>query len=164
MTIIKMSSTKRQIEDGALMSVSNIRSAPKFKQTALLIDDQSTVLDIHAAILKSLDMDLNIVKMTDPIEALNWMKNKQVDLIITDFRMHQMDGMQFVQTIKKVCHILWQSIIVVTALRDKTIHQELLAAGAAACLTKPAQAQELAHIAKQLLDQSKLHYSLRQAS
>lgn len=142
------------------MSVSSIRSAQKFRQTALLIDDQSTVLDIHAAILKSLKMNLKIVKMTDPVEALEWMQNKQVDLIITDFRMHQMDGMQFVQAIKNACHILWHSIIVVTVLKDETIHQELLAAGASACLTKPAQTQELARIAKSLLEQSKQRYSL----
>jgi CheY-like chemotaxis protein len=152
------------IKSSTSMNVSSIRSAPKFRQTALLIDDQAMVLDIHAAILKSLNMDLNIVMMTDPVEALNWMKNKQVDLIITDFRMHQMDGMQFVQTIKNACHVLWHSIIVVTALKDKTIHQELLAAGAAACLSKPAQTRELANIAKQLLDQSKHHYSLERVS
>lgn len=142
------------------MKVSDIRSAAKFRQTVLLIDDQPTVLDIHAAILKSLKMNLKIVKMTDPIEALDWMQNKQVDLIITDFRMHQMDGMQFVLAIKKACNVLLNSIIVVTALKDKTIHQELLAAGAAACLTKPAQTIELAAIAKNLLDLSKQHYSL----
>ena len=142
------------------MSVSNIRSAPKFRQTALLIDDQSTVLDIHAAILKSLKMNLKIVKMTDPIEALEWMQNKQVDLIITDFRMHQMDGMQFVQVIKNAGHSLWGSIIVVTALKDESVHQELIVAGVAACLTKPAKTQELATIAKTLLDHSKQHYSL----
>lgn len=142
------------------MSVSNIRSATKFRQTALLIDDQSTVLDIHAAILKSLKMNLKIVKMTDPIEALEWMQNKQVDLIITDFRMHQMNGMQFVQTLKNVGHDLWRSIIVVTALKEESIHQELLAAGVAACLTKPAATQELAGIAKTLLEESKRHYSL----
>jgi two-component system, chemotaxis family, chemotaxis protein CheY len=141
------------------MSVSSIRSAPKFRQTALLIDDQSTVLDIHAAILKSLKMDLKIVKMTDPVEALEWMKNKQVDLIITDFRMHQMDGMQFVQAIKNACNELWHSIIVVTAIDDKTTHEELLAAGANACLTKPAQTKELADIAKTLLEESKYHYN-----
>lgn len=146
------------------MNVSDIRTAQKFRQTALLIDDQATVLDIHAAILKSLNMDLNIVKMTDPVEALDWMKNKQVDLIITDFRMHQMDGMQFVQTIKNACHRMWHSIIVVTALKDKTLHEELLAAGAAACLSKPAQTKELADIAKRLLGQSKLHYSAGQLS
>jgi two-component system chemotaxis response regulator CheY len=142
------------------MSVSNIRSALKFRQSALLIDDQSTVLDIHAAILKSLKMNLKIVKMTDPVEALEWMRNKQVDLIITDFRMHKMNGMQFVQAIKDVGHDLWRSIIVVTAHRDESIHQELLAAGVAACLIKPAQTQELANIAKTLLEKSKLHYSL----
>jgi CheY-like chemotaxis protein len=142
------------------MSVSSIRSAPKFRQTALLIDDQSTVLDIHAAILKSLKMNLKIVKMTDPIEALEWMHNKQVDLIITDFRMHQMDGMQFVQAIKNACDVLWHSIIVVTAIKDKTTHEELIAAGATACLTKPAQTEELAGIAKTLLEESKHHYSL----
>lgn len=144
------------------MSVSSIRSASKFRQTALLIDDQSTVLDIHAAILKSLKMDLKIVKMTDPVEALEWMKNKQVDLIITDFRMHQMDGMQFVQAIRNACNVLWHSIIVVTAIKDKTIHEELIAAGATACLIKPAQTQDLIKIARDLLEKSKNHYSVAQ--
>ncbi|MBX9675925.1 MAG: response regulator [Methylotenera sp.] len=141
------------------MTVSNIRSATNFKQTALLIDDQPTVLDIHAAILKSLKMNLKIVTMTNPVEALEWMQNKQVDLIITDFRMHQMDGMQFVQAIKNTSNVLTRSIIVVTVLKEINIHQELLAAGASACLTKPVQTQELAKIAKQLLEQSKEYYS-----
>lgn len=141
------------------MKISDIRSAAKFRQTALLIDDQPTVLDIHAAILKSLKMNLKIVKMTDPIEALDWMQNKQVDLIITDFRMHHMNGMEFVLAIKKACNILLGSIVVVTVLKDKTIHQELIAAGAAACLTKPAQTLELATVAKTLLEKSKQHYS-----
>ena len=39
------------------MKVSSIRSAAKFRQTALVIDDQTTALDIHAAILKSLKMN-----------------------------------------------------------------------------------------------------------
>ena len=142
------------------MSISNIRSAPNFKQTALLIDDQPTVLDIHTAILKSLKMNLKIVTMTNPVDALAWMQNKQVDLIITDFRMHHMNGMQFVQAIKNSSNVLTRSIIVVTVLKEVTIHQELLAAGASACLTKPVQTQELAKIAKELLEQSKEYYSL----
>lgn len=142
------------------MSISNIRSATNFKQTALLIDDQPTVLDIHAAILKSLNMNLKIVTMTNPIEALAWMQNKQVDLIITDFRMHQMNGMEFVQAIKNTSNVLTRSIIVVTVLKEMSIHQELLTAGASACLTKPVRTHELAKIAKQLLEQSKEYYSL----
>jgi two-component system, chemotaxis family, chemotaxis protein CheY len=140
--------------------ISNIRSATKFKQTVLLIDDQPTVLDIHAAILKSLKLDLNIVKMTDPVEALTWIQNKQVDLIITDFRMHQMNGMQFVQALKNSDNVLTHSIVVVTVLKDQATHQELISAGASACLTKPVQTKELANIAKALLEQNKKHYGL----
>ena len=140
--------------------VSHIRSATKFKQTVLLIDDQPTVLDIHAAIIKSLKMDLNIVCMTDPVEALAWVQNKQVDLIITDFRMHQMNGMQFVQALKNSDNVLTHNIVVVTVLTDQTTRQELIAAGASACLTKPVQTKELAKVAKSLLEQSKVYYGL----
>jgi CheY-like chemotaxis protein len=140
--------------------ISHIRSAPKFRQTVLLIDDQPTVLDIHAAIIKSLNMDLKIVTMTDPVEALAWLENKQVDLIITDFRMHQMNGMQFVQALKDTDNVLTHNIVVVTVLKDQATHQELISAGASACLTKPVQTQELAKIAKSLLEQSKVYYGL----
>jgi two-component system, chemotaxis family, chemotaxis protein CheY len=141
-----------------MTTISNIRSAQKFRQTVLLIDDQPTVLDIHAAILKSLKMNLKIFPMTDPIEALAWLKNKQVDLIITDFRMHKMNGMQFVQALKNSDNVLTHNIVVVTVLKDQATHQELISAGASACLTKPVQTQELANIAKTLLDQSKKYY------
>ncbi len=96
------------------MTVSNIRSAAKFQQTALIIDDQTTVLDIHAAVLKSIKLNLKIVTMTNPAEALQWMKNKQVDLIVTDFRMHAMDGMQFVKAIQQANKSGPKPIIVIT--------------------------------------------------
>jgi two-component system, chemotaxis family, chemotaxis protein CheY len=143
-----------------MTTVSSIRSATKFRQTVLLIDDQSTVLDIHAAILKSLKMNLKIVTMTDPVEALAWLQNKQVDLIITDFRMHKMNGMQFVQALKNTENVLSHAIVVVTVLKDLALQQELIAAGASACLIKPVQTQELAKIAKNLLEQSKIYYGL----
>lgn len=146
------------------MSVSNIRSAAKFKQTVLLIDDQTTALDIHAAILKSLKLNVKIVKMTDPVEALAWMQNKQVDLIITDYRMHQMNGMAFVQAAKSAGHDLWRMIVVVTALKDENVYKALLAAGATACFTKPLQAQRFAKMAQALLEKSKHHYNLALAN
>jgi CheY-like chemotaxis protein len=146
------------------MKVSSIRSAAKFRQTALLIDDQPTVLDIHAAILKSLKLNLKIVTMTNPVEALEWARNKQVDLIVTDFRMHQMNGIQFVEAINANNDGMLKPIIVVTVLKDIKLHQELLSAGASACLTKPVQAEKLAKVAKSLLEQSKQFYSLNLAS
>lgn len=141
------------------MAVSHIRNASKFKQTVLVIDDQPTVLDIHVAILKSLKLNLNIVPMTDPIEALAWMRNKQIDLIVTDFSMMHMDGMEFVQTINKANNVATTPIIVITVLKDKKLYQELLAAGAAECLTKPVNSKELVNVAQLLLGKSKAFYN-----
>lgn len=141
-----------------MMKISHIRSAKKFKQTVLLIDDQSTVLDIHMAILKSLKLKLNIVAMTNPIEALQWMQNKMVDLIMTDFHMLPINGMQFVQAVKQMQPAKQVPIIVVTVLNDQNLHQALQYAGASACLTKPVDAEKLASIAKALLEKSKDSY------
>jgi CheY-like chemotaxis protein len=144
------------------MVVSHIRSAAKFKQTVLVIDDQPTVLDIHTAILKSTKLNLNIVTMTNPIKALEWMKNKQVDLIVTDFSMLHMDGMQFVQTINKANNETPTPIIVVTVFKDDLLYQQLIDSGAAACLSKPVNPRDLAEMARFLLEKSKQFYTHQQ--
>lgn len=141
------------------MKISDIRTAAKFRQTALLIDDQPTVLEIHAAVLESLKIKLNIVKMTNPVEALNWIKYKQVDLIITDFRMSNMNGLEFVKALKNTNPLLQHNIIVVTALRDQKIHEQLLEAGALICLIKPAQTNTLAEIAMTVLNNKKQYFN-----
>jgi CheY-like chemotaxis protein len=146
-----------------MMIVSDIRSATNFKQTVLIIDDQLTALDIHKAILKSLRPNLNIVTMTSPVEALKWAKHKQVDLVITDFSMAQMNGMEFVQTINQTNHVGLLPIIVITVLKDKALHKALhkalIASGATACLTKPVAASSLKKVADFLLNQSKQFYN-----
>ena len=141
------------------MVVSNIRSAAKFKQTVLIIDDQPTVLSIHAAIIKSLKLNLNVVTMTNPVEALTWMSKRQVDLIVTDFRMMNMNGMEFVETINSTNSAGPKPIIVISVLKDKSLHKELIAAGASACLTKPVNPTSLANMAYFLLDRSKQFYN-----
>jgi DNA-binding NtrC family response regulator len=68
------------------MIISGIRIAEKFKQTVLIVDDQTVALNIHQAILEALKLNLNTVTMRNPVEALKWVKNKQIDLIATDFK------------------------------------------------------------------------------
>lgn len=143
----------------SLMSVRDIRSALTYRQTVLIIDDQPTVLAIHTAVLKSLSMDLRIVSMTDPKAALEWLRQKPVDLIVTDYRMHQMDGIHFVNTVRDSSIEPMRPIIVVTALKDEKIHQQLLAAGVSACLVKPARAAQLSKIARTLLQKSRRQYT-----
>lgn len=144
--------------------VSNIRSASKFKQTVLVVDDQPTVLEIHTAMLKSLKPNLNVVPMLDPIEALLWMRNKEVDLIVSDFSMMNMNAMEFIQTIRQANLAFPTPVIVITVLKNKKLHQELHAAGAAACLTKPVDTTEFYRVARFLLDESDQFYNHKKAA
>jgi CheY-like chemotaxis protein len=145
-----------------MMIVTDIRSAAKFKQTVLIIDDQVTALEIHQAILKSLRPNLNIVTKTSPLEALKWAEHKQIDLIITDFSMAEMNGMQFVKTIHQTNSVGIVPIIVITVLKDKALHKALIASGATACLTKPVAASSLRKVADFLLTKSKQFYNDQQ--
>ena len=97
--------------------------------------------------------------MTNPVEALTWMSKRQVDLIVTDFRMMNMNGMEFVETINRTNSAGPKPIIVISVLKDKNLHKELIAAGASACLTKPVNPTSLANMAYFLLDRSKRYYN-----
>ena len=141
------------------MFIRDIRSASSYRPTVIIVDDQPTVLAIHVAMLKSAAPNLRIVSMTDPRSALEWVRQKLVDLIVTDYRMHKMDGMHFVNAVRRSSFEPMLPIIVVTALNDKKIHQQLLAAGVSACLIKPAQAAQLSRISRHLLEKNRKHYS-----
>lgn len=138
------------------MAVIDIRSSPRFRQTVLLVDDQPTVLSIHAAILKSLHLDLTIATKTDPFEALAYLKKRQVDLLITDFKMPGVDGSWFIKQARRLSRNRYLQIIVITALQNQQVHKEILAAGASRCFTKPAQCDELAKTSYDLLQHDKI--------
>ena len=137
------------------MSIHDIRSATSYRQTVLVLDDQPLVLAIHAAMLRSVTPSLHIVTMTDPIAALEWLRQRQVDLIIMDYRMHKMDGIRFVDEIRCAGNGRMQPIIVVTALNDEKIHRQLLASGVTACFVKPAPLNKLSALASTLLEKSR---------
>lgn len=142
------------------MSIHDIRSATSYRQTVLVLDDQPVVLAIHAAMLKSVAPALHIVTMTGPLAALEWVRQKQVDLIIMDYRMHDMDGIRFVNEVRGANKGKIQPpIIVVTALNDENIHRQLLAAGATACFVKPAPLNQLSALARTLLEKNREHFT-----
>jgi two-component system, chemotaxis family, chemotaxis protein CheY len=132
--------------------VLDIKSSRKYRQTVLLVDDQPMVLEIHAAMLKSAMPNLRIVSMTDPLKALDWLMSHSIDLIITDYKMKQMNGVSFVTSAKRLSNGAMPPIIVVTALKDANVHQALLLAGVSICLTKPTSAVQLVEISRRLLN------------
>lgn len=142
-----------------MATIFDIKSSPKYRQTALLVDDQAVMLEIHSAMLRSEMPNLNIVTMTDPQKALKWLRTHPVDLVVTDYKMAQMDGVSFVKEIKSSSKGTEPPILVVTALKDETIHQALLSVGAHACLIKPITAPQLIKVSRHLLNRTGVYFA-----
>jgi two-component system chemotaxis response regulator CheY len=101
----------------------------------LVVDDSSTVRKFVAA---SLNMKgFRVLTAADGIEALELMPTEKVDLIITDLNMPDMDGYEFIRTLRETPEYQSIPIIVLssmTSLKNKDLALEM---GALAFLEKP---------------------------
>jgi len=137
------------------MVVSNIRDAATFKQTVLIVDSQQTILDTHSAIMRSLNLNLNIIALTRADAAMEWTQKKQVDLIITGLNIAPTNALQLLDSINRANSDRPVPIIVISALGDTHTRKQFIAAGASAYLTKPAKTKELSSLAYFLLSKRK---------
>jgi response regulator RpfG family c-di-GMP phosphodiesterase len=65
----------------------------------LYIDDEPINLNIFEMAFKK---DFRIFKSLSAKEGLNIFNNENIDLVVTDLRMPEMDGYEFIKEIKKV--------------------------------------------------------------
>lgn len=69
-------------------------------QVVLLVDDEEMVVTSIKSFL-TLETDYEVVAFTSPKEALGFVKDNRVDLVISDYLMPDIDGIQFLAEIKE---------------------------------------------------------------
>ncbi len=69
--------------------------------TVMVVDDEEMVTKTLVAYL-ALETDYQVVSFQSPQEALKSLKQKPVDIVISDFLMPDMDGLQFFAEVKKL--------------------------------------------------------------
>ena len=65
----------------------------------LLVDDEEMVVTSIKSFL-TLETDYEVVSFTSPREALEYVKTSKVDLVISDYLMPDMDGIEFLAGVK----------------------------------------------------------------
>jgi CheY-like chemotaxis protein len=100
----------------------------------LIIDDEPSQLALTGEILKN--VGVTVITASQGGEALERLKEKPVDLILTDIQMPGMDGFEFLKKMKENSKI---SIIPVIAVSGNTdfSREEFIKLGFAGKLTKP---------------------------
>jgi len=110
--------------------------------TVLYVEDNQIARSVVGEFLEDRVGFLDVAH--DGKEALEKFKNGNFDLIITDLRMPNMDGIAFMQEVKKINASM--EIIVVSAFKDEKEDKECEKLGVFEFLKKPLDLDELQNV------------------
>ncbi|MCP3671158.1 MAG: response regulator [Gammaproteobacteria bacterium] len=105
--------------------------------TVLILDDQSVSRMILEELIQSISEDIQIKSFADPILALDWAKHNHHDLVITDYKMPNMDGVEFTHWLRQIPSSSDVPVVVITCMNEKMVRYRALEAGATDFLSKP---------------------------
>ncbi|NYT47407.1 MAG: response regulator [Candidatus Methanofishera endochildressiae] len=119
--------------------MSNSYSHQFNKQSILLVDDDPSLLELLSLRLKA--VGLTVKTANSAAEALNYIPQCHPELIITDLRMDEMDGMQLCKVIQQDYPTL--PVIIITAHGTIKEAVEATSEGVFGFITKPIDSSEL---------------------
>lgn len=103
------------------------------KPKVLIVDDEVSLTKVFASYLE--DLDVEILTAHDGKQALAIMQDQTIDLLITDFMMPQMNGLQLIEKIRSSDSTV--QVIFVSAAAERRDVISILNMGAFAFLEKP---------------------------
>ncbi len=105
--------------------------------TVMVIDDQLTSRVIFETVLQSIGDNIKVKCYDNALSALKTVQTEPPDLIITDYKMPELDGVEFIRRLRKIpsCHDI--PVVIITIIDERSVMYEALEAGATDFLTKP---------------------------
>ena len=109
--------------------------------TILSVDDSRTIRSTVRNMVQVLGVEC--LEAEDGEKALEVVKDKNVDLILLDWEMPVMNGLDFLKTIKEDPKLQAIPVIMLTSVAQKERMIEAIRAGAKQYLTKPFTSEDL---------------------
>ena len=118
----------------------------------LLIDDEPAQITSIKSFLKR--RDYTVSSANSGLDGINIVKDGNIDLVFTDYRMPEMDGLEVVKSIKEINPEL--PVVVITAFSDIKDAVQVMKEGAFDYLSKPIQLEELEILVKKAKERNDL--------
>jgi putative two-component system response regulator len=119
-------------------------------QKVLIVDDTEINLILFGALIKKLD-DCEPHSFANPREGLAWASSQVPDLVIVDYMMPEVDGLEFIRLLHDIPGRENVPVVMITANDQKQIRYRALDIGASDFLTKPVDKVEFLARAKNML-------------
>jgi len=107
------------------------------RRQIVIVDDETTGRAILERVIQRVDEDLQILSFETARAALQWLQRHRADLIITDFRMPDLDGIEFIRRVRELECCQTVPVMMITVVNERRVRHEALEAGATAFLTRP---------------------------
>src|SRR2546427_137461 len=122
--------------------VSELAFARAQRNTVLIVDDLFSSRLLLAEIVRQIDGKLNLELFDTPSRALEYARHNRVDMVLTDYKLPEFDGIELVKQIRGLPHCVDVPIVVITVVDDRRIRYDALEAGATDFLIKPLDEHE----------------------
>jgi len=134
-----MSLAKRSTGKGIISELALARAQ---RNTVVIIDDLFSSRLLLAEIVRQIDGKLNLELFDTPSRALEFCRTNRADMILTDYKLPEFDGVQLVRRLRDLPHCVDVPIVVITVVDDRRVRYEALEAGATDFLMKPLDEHE----------------------
>ncbi|HMK67871.1 MAG TPA: response regulator, partial [Stellaceae bacterium] len=121
------------------------------RQIVAIVDDRITNLKILERLATSLSDRVTVKTFDNPLAALAFASTQEPDIVITDFKMPELDGAEFIRRFRTLANCADVPVMVITAYEDKDLRYRALEAGATDYLLSPVDHHEFRVRSRNLL-------------
>jgi response regulator RpfG family c-di-GMP phosphodiesterase len=136
---------------------------PSAPQTVVIVDDDIFGLALLRTLVERVG-GVQVQTFPDPLEALAWCREHDLDVLITDYEMPGMNGLALVQALREHPRTRDVPMMMITALDDRDIRYQALECGANDYLNKPLDAPEVRARVRNMLAVSEGQRALQRRS
>ena len=111
-------------------------------ERVLIVEAQNATRSLLEALARTLAPGVIVDHFDDPLNALACMQQVTPDLIIADYRLTGMSGIELIRQMRAARRLADVPLIIVTGAEDRQIRSDALASGASDFLSRPIDPQE----------------------